>query len=144
MKKQKKNLTPDEMITLLENRKFCAAAKKMLEKSTEWQELAPSQEEWDKKWPEFSRKVINPFVKKWGCLPSPYPELFDHDPRRQSKNAILTGRWSLIPIFPWTTGKEIARKVQGIQKAIGKKHRDAIDKKPVLIAHWLKLHDDGL
>jgi hypothetical protein len=54
---------------------------------------------------------------------------------------MLCGRWGLIPVFPWTTKKEIERRARSIHSDIGKVHADVTKTRRLTqIAGWLRLH----
>lgn len=80
------------------------------------------------------------FIGKWGILPPVDSKLLDPHPKRPQVDTIITGNWGLIPVFPWTTVKEIQGEARRIRRAIGKRHRDTKDsERRDMIARWLCL-----
>jgi len=142
MRKSQKGLNIREMVALLENKQFCADALRVIDRGHRLNERPSTQRAWDRQWPAFCRKEVLPFIKKWGALPPPALELVDKDPRQKIAFAILTGRWGFIPIFPWTSQKEIDERAAKIRKAIGKLHKDASGVQLALITQWLRLHEN--
>lgn len=141
MPRQKKGLTPSEIIGLLKNPRFCANARTIYEKARLLHQAAPTQKEWDSRFPKFEAQVIFPFEGKWGATLPPR-ELVDPDPRRKPVYAILTGRFGLIPVFPWTTIQEIEKRARQVRRSIGKKHMDLLEESSGLIASWLETHNN--
>lgn len=142
MNKLKKRLNIREMVALLENKQFCADALRVIDKDPRRNERPSTQRARDRKWPAFCRKEVLPFIRKWGALPPSSLELVDKDPRQKIVFAILTGGWGFIPIFPWTSQKEIDERAAKIRKAIGKTHKDASEEQRALKAKWLRLHEN--
>jgi len=139
MPRRKKGLSIREIVALLDNPGFCAEARAVNEKARRLHERLPTEQEWDREWPAFCKRVLNPFVRKWRVLPPP-PELIATDRQRNAVFAILTGRWGFIPVFPWTKREEIQRGASKIRKAIGMVHKDASGWRKAVIAHWLRIH----
>lgn len=139
MPRRKKGRTLAEIVALLKDPAFCVDTRAVHQEAVRQLQTAPSRREWDRKWPEFANRVVVPFVRKWGALP-PEPDLVETDPRQEPVFAILTGRWGLIPVFPWTTHKEIERRARRIRQAIGKVHKDTKGRQLAGISAWLRLH----
>ena len=141
MSKIKKGLNIRERVALLENKQFCADALRVIDRGHRLNEKHSTQRAWDRQWPAFCRKAVLPFIKKWGVSPPSSLELVDKDPRQNIVFAILTGRWGFIPIFRWTSQKEIDKRAAKIRKAIGKLHKDASGEQKALKARWLRLQE---
>ncbi len=137
----KNGLTIPQMAALLDNPHFCADARAVNEKARRLNERAPTQREWARAWPVFCKRVVAPFVRKWGAFP-PTPGLIKPDPQRKVVFALLTGGWGLIPVFPWTSQKEIQQRASKIRKAVGKLHKDSVNRRRALIAQWLRMHEN--
>src|SRR5262249_14190316 len=84
----------------------------------------PSPEEWARFWPSLA-PAVTACLRKWGALPLVSADLADPDERQRNTMAVLTGRWGLIPGFPWTGGQEIRSAVRRVRKNVGRQHRDA-------------------
>jgi hypothetical protein len=84
----------------------------------------------------FGRSVLS-FKEKWDVWPPKSADVLDATGARQKAAAILTGRWGMIPVFPFTTNADIAAAVTRIRKAIGRKHQDAQNASRVARGLWL-------
>jgi hypothetical protein len=78
------------------------------------------------------------FRVAWGVLPPPAVLLVDPDPRRRVVEAMGSGRWGLILVFPWTTAAEIQAQRKAIRKVVGKRHHDAQEEHRAQRADWLE------
>ena len=78
------------------------------------------------------------FRVTWGVLPPPAVLLVDPDPRRRVVEAMGSGRWGLILVFPWTTDTEIQAQSKAIRKVVGKRHHDAQEEHRAQRADWLE------
>jgi len=144
----KKRPTVPEVIALLENEKFLEDTRKVHSLTTQFFESHYYGEEWKIPGAEISdenrtlfEEIGKAFVSKWGIFPPPYSELLDPHPKRAQGDAIITGNWGIIPVFPWTTVKEIQEEARRIRRAIDKRHLDTIDnERRDMIARWLWLH----
>src|SRR5262245_42434895 len=60
-------------------------------------------------WYERVAELAEPFRQRWHVLPPTTGELLDAvlDPRRKFVDAVASGRWGLLPIFPWITDKKV-------------------------------------
>jgi len=65
-------------------------------------------------------------------------ELLDGDPRRRVVDAIASGRWGLVLVFPWTTNRQIQTGMKIIRAAIRKQHRDALVNRHAQLVSWLE------
>lgn len=50
----------------------------------------------------------------------------------------MTGRWGIIPVYPWTTKKDVTDQLKKIQQRIGKKLIDIEAIRKAQIARWLQ------
>jgi hypothetical protein len=51
---------------------------------------------------------------------------------------VLTGRWGLLPVFPWTTDAELLAGARRVRTRIGKRHRDAVTHERAVLSPWLE------
>ena len=77
------------------------------------------------------------FIEKWGVYPPPV-KLLSSPLWQMKRDATMTGRWGVIPVYPWTTEKEVKQQARQIQRAIGKKHQDFTSYRQALKAKWLE------
>ncbi len=87
----------------------------------------------------YENQIVGPFVQKWNALPPP-PELILIDPKRRMGLTVVSGRWGVVPVFPWTTEQEIRAAIKRIRRSVGKIHRDSEGHRRALIAQWLAFH----
>jgi len=132
-------------IALLDNPEFCQDGQKILSAIADLAEASavPPDElpapvmklciDFGKKW-----GVALPLGKKWGVAPPLSAELIDPDPRRRYVAAIAAGHWGLVPIFPWTTRRQIEVAARRIRKSMAKQHSDAENPHRVRLAQWLE------
>lgn len=145
---KKRLRTVPEAIALLDNPEFVEDAYKVFELSLMWTASKYAGEEWkipesqlsDEERVQFE-EISRAFIQKWWVFPPPFPELLNLFPKWHQTNAIMTGNWGIIPVFPWTREDEIKEEARRIRRAIGKRHRDAMDnERRRTIALWLWLH----
>jgi hypothetical protein len=87
--------------------------------------------------PRVATELAESFVAKWGVPPPPSPELLRPDSRRKYVDALASGRWSVIPVFPWTTRRDIEAAVRRSRKRLGKQHQDRdAQERRVQLASW--------
>ena len=77
------------------------------------------------------------FHTRWGVPPPQTAELLQPDPRRRRVAAIVSGRWGLVPVFPWTTRQHVRGHVKRIRTLIGKQHQDALVPRRAQLTQWL-------
>jgi hypothetical protein len=82
------------------------------------------------------RSATEAFISEWGIGP-PHPDLLKPPSHWRRFYATVNVRWGLIPVYPWTTKKEIESRTRGIHRVIGKLHEDFMEDRRVLIAKWL-------
>src|SRR5262245_59841581 len=92
-------------LRLLQNQEFCQDAYAVLRQIATFAESHPGEEQRN----AFVAEIIPPFKQKWGVLPPHAPDLVHLDPRRRLVEAVGSGRWGLVAIFPWTTNRTIER-----------------------------------
>lgn len=131
-KKKRLGRSIPDLLALLDNPNFLKESYQIIQ-----QAAALASQIQRPEWTERVEALIGPFVRKWGVVPLHSPELANPDPRRPAFEAIFTGRWGVIPVFPWTTKEEIRATARRIQKKLGKVHRDAQNRRRALIAEWL-------
>ena len=78
------------------------------------------------------------FRVTWGIFPPPAVLLVDPDPRRRIVEALGSGRWGLILVFPWTTNGDIQAQSKAIRKVTRKRHHDAREEHRAQCADWLE------
>jgi len=139
-KRKRSGPTIPQMVALLDNEEFRSDTIAVLEQFRLLNETALTQEEWDDRFEAHAIEHIGPFIKKWGVLPPTDRELVEDDPRNEVVNSILTGRWGVIPVFPWTSESEIKKQAARIRRAIGKIHKDAEGRRRAMIAQWIRMH----
>jgi len=79
-----------------------------------------------------------PFVKKWGVPPPQAAALVNATSARAVADAIMSGRWGVLPIFAWTTEQEIRTALQRIRLVVRKQHQDAETARRAQLARWLE------
>lgn len=123
------------VLALLENPSFCDEALHLL------QEIAAfaSTEVSDQRREGFVLEKTTPFVEKWGVPPPPASTLVNPDPAQPLAAAIMSGRWGMLPIFAWTTDREIRTAIQHIRRVVGKQHQDAESGRRAQMARWLEV-----
>jgi hypothetical protein len=88
--------------------------------------------------PRVADRLATPFFTKWDVPPPPSPELVRPDPRRRKVDAIASGRWSVVTIFPWTTEQEIRATITQARGKLRRQHHDrAVQQRRVQQASWL-------
>ncbi len=80
--------------------------------------------------------LVEAFVQRWKALPWSYLAHLEYQPAL----AVLSGKWGVIPVFPWTTDRDLTAAARKIRRAIGKIHRDANTARRGILAQWLELH----
>jgi hypothetical protein len=138
MKRRSKADLPRLMIKdalkLLTNPQFCEAVKKTHEEAAAIRAAGVATGEAQGGLIELGER----FRVTWGVLPPPAVLLVDPDPRRRVVEAIGSGRWGLILVFPWTTDAEIQAQSKNIRKVVRKRHRDAQEDHRAQCAEWLE------
>lgn len=122
-----------ELLALLDNKDFQQDALQFYRSA---QDAYPTTSEADI--PRVADTLAAPFFKKWGVPPPPSPELVRPDPRRRYVDAIASGRWAVVSIFPWTTEPEIRGAVKRARQKLGRQHQDrAAQEQRTQQAAWL-------
>ena len=140
----KKSKTPGptipEIVALLDNKRFRRDAITVLDQFRLLNETAPTQQEWDRRFLIHAEEHIAPFVRRWAVLAPIDRELVENEPSKEVIFSILTGRWGVIPVFPWTSESDIKSQAAKIRRAIGKIHKDAEGKQRGMIARWIRMN----
>lgn len=131
-----------EMVGLLRNQRFLKDSEQLYVEGSQWHQKFPTNDTWNQHWPEFWETAIGPFISKWGVWPPPYELLVYAQPI--SMFHVMYGRFGLIPVFPWTTTRDIGSRAAAIRKVIGKVHRDSTGYPKGLIAQWIRSHPSNM
>ncbi len=79
------------------------------------------------------------FFTKWGVYPPRNFGLLEPETPREKAGAVLTGEWGLIPVFAWTTDKEIHTAATRLRKQLAKRHQDGSGLGRGELAAWLRV-----
>src|SRR5207237_221197 len=79
-----------------------------------------------------------PFHDRWGVWPPQTGELLGADPRRRLVEAIASGNWGIVRVFPRTTDREIQSRVKTIRRTISKQHKDSLNGRTTQLVAWLQ------
>ena len=141
MATNRKLLNPTQTVALLNNPEFIADSRIYWDQYRAHSErIGADRREWDRHAPAFMSTFLDPFAQKWmGAYPAS-DELLSSPLRQETNAAQLTGRWGLIPAYPWTTGKDVTNHLKQLQKTIGKKHLDVDAIRKAQIARWLEVN----
>ena len=123
-----------EVINWLQDPEFCADTQRVLDAVAALRALGLSVDEGRQR----SVKLVQPFLLRWKIVPPPTKELLDLDPQRRFVDAIVSGHWGVVPVFPCTTDQEIKRSVKKIRAVIPKQHNDALIARTAQLADWLE------
>ncbi len=126
------------VLALLENPAFCGEAQQLIREIAAFVATSPR----DNQRAAFVLEKTAPFVEKWGVPPPQAGALVNPDPARAVAEAIMSGRWGVLPIFARTTDREIRTAVQRIRRVVRKQHQDAETARRAQLARWLE--DCGL
>jgi hypothetical protein len=131
--RQQQKLSPQAVLSLLDDPAFCDDARRVLARAPMLREQGMNREDFDKR----MLALAQPFRDRWGVLPPSTRELLDPDPRRRFVEAVASGNWGVVLVFPWTTDRGIQASVKSIRGTISKWHRDALDRRQVQLQNWL-------
>src|SRR5262245_5412912 len=95
--------SPQAVLALLDDPEFREDARRVIAALAALREGAPRR----KSPPKSILELIRPFVEHWRVLPPQTGELLDPEPRRRVVEAIASGNWGILPVFAWTTDREI-------------------------------------
>ncbi len=123
-----------EVLALLTDPEFCADAQRTITEAAEITVQRTTVEERQQQLERLGRK----FVDTWGVLPPSTGELLDSDPRRPLTDAMASGHWGLVLLFPRTTNRQVRTAVQQIRSVILKQHRDAVVARRAQLVRWLE------
>lgn len=122
MATKKKGLTVETIIALLDNPKFKIDSRHFWKHyQAQLERIGPDKKKWDRQAEDFMVEFLDPFIKKWGGVYPPPQELLYSPLPQETYAATMTGQWGIIPVYPWTTEKEVKDRLKQIQGAIGKK-----------------------
>src|SRR5262249_46752162 len=123
----------EEVLDLLKNAQFCADAQRTITEAAGITVQLCSFEERQMQLEQLGQK----FEDRWGVPPTTTGELLDPDPRWRFLDAIASGRWGMVPIFPWTTNRQIKARIEKIRSVIRKQHQDALITRHAQLVRWL-------
>ena len=126
---------PEEVLDLLKNLEFCADAQSTIAEAAEITIQPFSVEERQSRLERLGQE----FEKRWGVTPPTTSELLDSDPRRRFVDAIASGRWGLVAVFPGTTNRQIRGDLKKIRSVIRKQHQDALITRHAQLVRWLQI-----
>ena len=135
--------TPTEALALLTKPEFQRDAHAYLEalERAKASYKALSGEAREAELDRFLGRHAQPFREKWHVFPPDTSELLFGPEVTKKVAAILTGRWALIPIFPWTRESEVVRAVRRVRQSLGLRHADAQSRHRAALADWLQLQN---
>jgi hypothetical protein len=134
MSVRRRRRSATQVLELLKDPAFCTDARHLLEMAQRLRESGRSFPEWERQ----MSILLQPFLARWGVVPPTTGELLDADPRRRLVDAIASGSWGTICVFPWTTDKEVGALTRRIRHAIPTRHRDALSLHNPQAARWLE------
>ena len=138
MANQKVALDLKNIVELLNNKQFIADSRDYRDHyRAQSEKIGPSKTEWERQAPAFMSKFLDPFMAKWRGAHPLSDELLSSSLWQKKEIATMTGRWGVIPVYPWTTEKDVNRQTKQIQKAIGKQYTNPTAYRLTLIAKWL-------
>jgi hypothetical protein len=123
----------EQVLDLLKDPEFCAEALRANEAAATLRERNPPQDEWQRQ----IQALLAPFIARWGVVPPTTNELLDADPRRRLVDAIASGRWGIVPVFPWTTDQMFRTLTKKIRRVVRKQHKDALIARVPQLVGWL-------
>lgn len=139
MAPKKRGLTLKKIISLLDNPKFKADSRHYWNQyQSQLERMGSNKHIWENHAEDFMNKYLDPFIKKWGGVYPPPQELLYSPLPQETYAAAMTGQWGIIPVYPWTTEKEVKNRLKQIRRAIGKKHMDFGAIQRAHLAIWLK------
>ena len=126
----------EEVLDLLKDPEFRADTKRIIAEIVAITEQAPNPQDRQPRVEQLGQAFA--FLERWGVPPPTSGELVDPDPRRRFVDAIASGRWGVVPIFPWTTNRQIKASIKKIRPIIRKQHKDALVNRHVQLVRWLE------
>jgi hypothetical protein len=135
---ERTGLTVKKAVQLLENQEFLQDSRAYWDHyRAHSKNIGNDLQEWERQAPAFMNTYLDPFVKKWrGAYPAT-EELLSTPLYQETNAAQMSGRWGVIPVYPWTTEKETKTKLKQVQRVIGKKYIDFGTIRRAQIANWL-------
>lgn len=139
MTKLKKPLRLKDIVELLANPCFRADSRTFwAHYRTHSDKIGEDKVEWEREAPAFINSYLDPFIQKWGGAYPASDELLSSPIWQETNDAQLTGRWGIIPVYPWTTKKDVTDQLKNIQQKIGKKRIEIEAIRKAQIARWLQ------
>ena len=132
---QRPKISIHSVLALLEDPAFCDEALRLIQ---EIAAFVASPSHTAKQRNAFVTKQTVPFVEKWSVPPPQAAALVNPTPARAVADAIMSGRWGVLPIFAWTTEREIRTALQHIRQVVRKQHQDAETSRRAQLARWLE------
>ena len=132
-----------ELLSLLNDTDFRREAAQILDRLwAHWSPPAlPSLQEFNEVLQGITQEYVAPFVRKWGALPPPSRDLVAPDPRLPAFDMMISGRFGLIPVLPWTSQPQLLAAHRRIQRVIGRQHSDRHNTRQAQVTMWLSDHD---
>src|SRR5439155_877314 len=125
----------EEVLDLLNDPEFCADVLRTFREAAAIMVAPSSAEERQQQFEQLGQR----FENRWGVPPPNTSELVDPDPRWDPVDAMASGRWGVVPIFPWTTNQQIRATIKNLRPVIRKEHKDAlVGRRNVQLARWLE------
>ena len=123
----------EEVLDLLNDPEFCADVLRTFREAAAIMVAPSSAEERQQQFEQLGQR----FENRWGVPPPNTSELVDPDPRRRFSDAIASGHWGLVLVFPWTTNDQIRVTIKKIRSVIRKQHQDALITRHAQLVRWL-------
>jgi hypothetical protein len=127
-------MRPRSVLALLENPAFCDEALQLIQAIAAFVATAPGDEQRE----AFVLEQTTPFAEKWGVPPPQAGALVNPTPARKVADAVMSGRWGVLPIFAWTTERETRPAIQRIRRMVRKQQQDAETARRAQLARWLE------
>jgi len=131
------------LLVLLDDTDFCRDAVQVIDRLWQrWEPSAlPSRADFDAVLPSFVEEHVAPFIHKWGALPPPFRELVAPDSTLKTFDMMVSGRFGLIPVLPWTSQPHVLAAHRRILRLIGRQHSDRQNVRRVQTTMWLSDHE---
>jgi hypothetical protein len=125
----------DDVLDLLNDREFCADARRAITDLAAIAARASNREEGQRQFEQVGLR----FFERWGVPPPPSGDLVDNDARRPFSDVIASGRWGLVPVFSSMTNRHISGRFRKIRTRIHKQHKDTfVRRRDAQLVRWLE------